>query len=456
MSERFDSAPALVGRPTQPCEVLFSDVHVLDPRAGIDRRLDVRVCGGVIAELAEPGTLSDTDGPDRRCELVEGEGRHLLPAFFDPHVHLRSPGQEHKEDMETGTRAAAAGGFGAVIAMPNTDPVIDSAALLRSLRDTALREARVPVGFTAAITRGLQGGELTEMAELRQEGVLAFTDDGRPVASAGMLRKALQYQRLCGGVLALHEEDPSLSAGGSMREGPISAALGLSGIPSISESTMVARDAELAIYERGRVHFQHLSAAASVEAVAAAKERGGAVSAEATPHHLLLTEEAVRPLDTRMKMNPPLGSESDRLAIVDALRSGVIDCVATDHAPHAREEKELPFEQAPMGTTGLETAFSALYTHLVVPGLIGLPLLVERMTAGAALFGLPTHTIAADEPANLVLVDLDGAWVPGEQGFESRSENCCFAGRQLSATVLMTVAAGSIAYRRRAFSVVGA
>lgn len=449
----MSAAPELLlAGPSQPCDVLFCDVHVLDPRAGIDRRLDVRVAEGVIIELAEPGTLQGAE----RCERLDGAGRHLLPAFFDPHVHLRVPGQEHKEDMETGTRAAAAGGYGAVIAMPNTDPVIDSAALLRSLRDTARREARVAVGFTAAITRGLQGGELTEMAELRQEGVLAFTDDGRPVSSAGMLRRALQYQRLCGGVLALHEEDASLSAGGSMREGPVSAALGLSGIPSVSESTMVARDAELAIYERGRVHFQHLSAAASVEAVAAARERGGNLSAEASPHHLLLSEEDARGLDTRMKMNPPLGNDEDRRALIDGLRSGVIDCVATDHAPHAREEKELPFEQAPMGTTGLETAFSALYTHLVQPGLIGLPLLVERMTAGAELFGLPPHTIAADEPANLVLADLQASWVPGEHGFESRSENCCFAGRQLSGQVLLTIAGGSIAYRRRALSVVGA
>ncbi len=201
-------------------------------------------------------------------ETIEAKGRTLLPAFFDPHVHLRTPGQEHKEDLETGTRAAAAGGFGGAIAMPNTDPVLDSAPLLRSLRDAAAREARIPVGFLPAITRGLDGEELTEMAELREAGALGFTDDGRPVQSAGMLRKALQYQRLCGGVITLHEEDVSLSRGGAMYEGAVSAALGLGGIPSVSESTMVARDAALAGYEDARVHFQHLSCAASVQAVA--------------------------------------------------------------------------------------------------------------------------------------------------------------------------------------------
>lgn len=431
--------------------LLVSGAHVLDPRGSLDQPADVLVRGGQIVEIAAAGELI----ADREIEVVPGEGKHLLPAFVDPHVHLRSPGQEHKEDLETGTRAAAVGGFCAVLAMPNTDPVIDSAPLLRSLREAATREARIPVGFLAAITRGLAGEELTEMDELMGEGAVGFTDDGRPVASAGVLRKALQYQRLCGGVLTLHEEDPSLSHGGSMHEGAVSAALGIGGIPSVSESTMVARDAELAGYEDGRVHFQHLSCAASVHAVAAAKERGFRVSAEVTPHHLLLTEEHVRSMDTRMKMNPPLASEADRLALIEGLRSGTIDCVATDHAPHARHEKEVPFEQAPMGTTGLETAFAALHTELVLPGIIGLALLVERMTAGANLFGLPTPRIAVGEPANLTLCDLSAEWMAGEHGWESRSENCCFAGRRLTGRVLMTVAAGAVAYRKPAFSVVG-
>ena len=440
--------------PAPAADLLLRDVRVLDPRAHIDTRHDVRVRAGRITELAHPATLAAEPG----SEAIDGEGRLMLvPAFFDPHVHLRTPGQEHKEDVESGTRAAAAGGFAAVIAMPNTDPVLDSAPLLRSLRDAAAREAHVAVGFLPAITRGLAGEQLTEMAELRQQGALGFTDDGKPVQSAGMLRKALQYQRLCGGVLALHEEDPTLSRGGAMNEGAVSVALGIAGIPTVAESTMVARDAALAGYEDARVHFQHLSCAASVDAVAAAKARGYQVSAEVTPHHLLLTEEDVRGMDTRMKMHPPLTTDADRRALIEALRAGTIDCVATDHAPHARDEKEVPFEQAPMGTTGLETAFSALYTGLVLPGVIDLALLVERMTAGAALFELATPVIEVGAPADLALIDLDAEWVAGEHGWQSRSANCCFAGRALRGRVLLTLSAGALAYRsERELALVGA
>jgi dihydroorotase len=445
--------PGLVDGPRAPAELLLREVHVLDPRAGIDALQDVRVRAGVIAEIG-PSAALEREGDE---ELIEGEGRlRLLPGFFDPHVHLRTPGQEHKEDLASGTRAAAAGGYAGVLAMPNTNPVLDSAPLLRSLRETAAREACVSVGFLPAITRGLQGEQLTEMAELRQAGAIGFSDDGKPVHSAGMLRKALQYQRLCGGVLALHEEDPTLSRGGSMVEGAVSAALGIGGIPTIAESTMVARDAALAGYEGARVHFQHLSCAASADAVADAKARGFRVSAEVSPHHLLLTEEDVRGMDTRMKMHPPLSTEADRRALIEGLRSGTIDCVATDHAPHAREEKEVPFEQAPMGTTGLETAFAALYTELVIPGVLELGLLVERMSSGAALFELPTSLIAVGESANLALVDLEAEWIAGEHGWESRSESCCFAGRALQGRVLATLAAGALAHRDRALALVSA
>jgi dihydroorotase len=447
------SAEPLLKEPLEPAALLLRDVHALDPRAGLDARHDVRVRAGVITELAAPGTLAHE--PDEE-ELLEGHGHRLLPAFVDPHVHLRTPGQEHKEDLQTGTRAGAAGGFCALLAMPNTDPVLDSAPLLRSVRDAAAREARISVGNLAAITRGLQGEQLTEMAELREQGAVGFTDDGRGVQSAGMLRKALQYQRLCGGVIALHEEDETLSRGGSMHEGAVSAALGLSGIPTVSESTMLARDAALAGYEDARVHFQHLSCAASVGAVADAKARGWRVSAEVTPHHLLLTEQDVWEMDTRMKMHPPLATEADRQALIEGLRAGTIDCVATDHAPHARNEKEVPFEQAPMGTTGLETAFAALHTGLVLSGVIELAALVERMTAGARLFDLPTPRIAKGEPANLTLVDLDAEWIAGERGWQSRSENCCFAGRRLRGRVLLTIAAGGVVHRERSSAMVAA
>ena len=320
--------------------------------------------------------------------MVEAEGLHAFPAFFDPHVHLRTPGQEHKEDVETGTRAAAAGGYCGILAMANTEPPVSTAADITALREQARAGASVPVGFIATVTKGMKGEELTEMVELRDAGAIGFTDDGLPIASARMMRRALQYQRLCGGTIALHEEDPELSGDGVMHEGPVSAALGLAGIPSVSESTMIARDAALAAYEDARIHVQHLSAAESVEVVRAAKAAGVKISAEASPHHLCLTDEEVRSLDPhRFKMNPPLRHESDRQALIEALRDGTIECIATDHAPHQAEEKDVPFEQAAMGVTGLETAFAALHTELVLPGMIDLGLLVERMAGGAAPFG---------------------------------------------------------------------
>ncbi|HEX8066645.1 MAG TPA: dihydroorotase [Thermoleophilaceae bacterium] len=430
-------------------DVLVREARLLDPRAGVDRPGDLLVRDGRVAELGEPGTLEAPDG----AEVVEADGLHALPAFVDPHVHLRTPGREDEEDVDSGTRAAAAGGFCAILAMPNTDPVVDSAPVLRSLRERARAEARVPTGFLAAITRGQAGAELTEMAELADAGAVAFTDDGLPVRSAGVLRQALQYQRLAGRVLALHEEDPTLSGDGAMHEGAVSALLGLHGIPSISESTAIARDAAIAGYEGGRVHVQHVSARESVVVIEQAKAAGVAITAEVTPHHLCLTDEAVRSLDANFKMNPPLRSAADRSALVDALRSGAIDCVATDHAPHAREEKEQPFEVAPMGVTGLETAFAALHTRLVLPGLVDLPLLVERMTAGGEPFGIEAPTLAPGAPANVCLVDLAAEWEVGEHGYESRSANCAFAGQRLTGRVRMTVAGGEVAYRERSFAI---
>lgn len=435
-----------------PADLLICGAHVLDPRSGLDGPGDVLVRDGAIAELGAPGALVAPAG----AEVVEAAGLHLFPGFFDPHVHLRSPGQEHKEDIASGTAAAAAGGFCGVVAMPNTSPTIDSAPLLRSLCEEAQRTAVVSVGFMPAITRGLAGDELTEMAELRDAGAIGFTDDGRPVVAAGMLRRALQYQRLCGGVLGLHEEDPSLSGHGVMHEGAVSARLGMAGIPSISESTMVARDSAIAAYEDGRVHFQHLSCVESVEALAAWKAAGARVSGEASPHHLTLTDETVLSLDSRFKMNPPLRTESDRQALIAGLRDGTIACVATDHAPHARHEKEVPFEQAPMGVTGLETSFPVLYTDLVLPGVLRLDVLVERMTAGAALYDLSTPRIAPGEPANLALLDLAASWEVGARGYVSRSDNSCFEGRTLRGVVRLTVAAGAVAHRAEALVGAGA
>jgi len=434
-------------RSGESADLVLRSATVLDPVAGIEGVHDVVIRAGRIAELATPG--AELDG----LEEVGAEGLHALPAFFDPHVHLRTPGHEHKEDLETGSRSAAAGGYCGILAMANTDPPVSTPADVEALREAARAAASIPVGFLATVTRGMEGEELTEMGAIREAGALGFSDDGLPIRSARILRRALQYQRLCGGTIALHEEDPELSGDGVMHEGPVSAALGLAGIPSVSESTMIARDAALAGYEQGRIHVQHLSAAESVEAVRAAKAAGVQISCEASPHHLCLTNEEVRSLDPRrFKMNPPLRSEADRQALIEGLRDGTIDCVATDHAPHALEEKEVPFEQAAMGVTGLETAFASLHTELVLPGTIELGLLIERMAGGAAPFELERPTLAPGSEANVALCDLDAEWTVGEEGYESRSQNSWCADRKLTGRVLMTLAGGQVAYRLRSFS----
>jgi dihydroorotase len=441
-------APRLISREGPSANLVIRGARLFDPRTGLDEVRDLVVRDGEIAELAEPGKAAEFEG----AEVVEGEGLLGLPGFVDPHVHFRVPGQEHKEDLETGTRSAAAGGYCAVIAMANTSPPIDSAAILGSVRERAEREASIPVGFMATVTREMAGAELTEMAEMAETGAIGFSDDGLPIANARVLLRALQYRRLAGGLIALHEEDPELSAGGVMHEGEVSAALGMAGVPSVSESTMIARDCALARYEEAPIHVQHLSARASVEEVARAKAAGVQITCEATPHHLTLTDEAVRSLDARFKMNPPLRSEDDRQALIEGLRDGTIDCIATDHAPHAAEEKEVPFEEAAWGVTGLETAFAALHTDLVLPGVLGLDLIVERMTCGGEPFGIEAPRLEVGRAANLTLIDPELTWTVGEEGYESRAYNNSFAGRELTGRVLMTVAAGAVAFRQRSFA----
>lgn len=406
---------------------LVLEGRALDPARGIDACLRVTVEDGVVTAL-EPGT-------DARLVLA--------PAFVDPHVHLRTPGREDEETIRSGTEAAAAGGYCAILAIPNTDPVVDSAAVLGSLVERAREEAIVPTGFMASITKAQRGEELTEMAELAACGAAAFTDDGVPVTSASMLRRALRYGSLTPLPLALHCEEPSLSRGGHAHEGTVAAELGLGPYPSAAESLMVERDLALAALERHRVHLMHLSARESVEALERALVEGAPATAEVTPHHLVLTDEAVRSLDPNVKMNPPLRAESDREALREALRSGAITCIATDHAPHARHEKDVPFEEAPFGVTGLETAFAALYTHLVRPGLLSLETLLERMSGGPArAFGLDEPRIEVGAHANFVALDLDAEWEVSEDGFRSLSANSWLLGETLHGRVVRTVADG--------------
>jgi len=429
----------LVG-PRGADNLVIRGARVIDPTERLDAIVDVRVDGGTVAQIGE---RLDVNGH----RTVDGAGLLLAPAFVDPHVHLRTPGREDEETIASGTAAAAAGGYCAILAMPNTDPVVDTTDVLRGLRARAEAEADIPVGFTAAITIGQAGQQLTEMGELAAAGAAAFTDDGRPVASAGLMRRALEYNAITGRRLTLHCEEPSLTRGGHMHMGAVSAELGLGGWPSLGESLGVARELSLARDTAQPVHLMHLSARESVEHLRAAQAAGVEASGEATPHHLCLTDEAVRSLDANLKMNPPLRSEGDRVALLEALRDGTIAAVATDHAPHSREEKDVPFEAAPFGVTGLETAFAALYTHLVEPGLLKLETLLERMSAGPArLFGLEPPRIAPGAPANLVLLSTAATWRVREDRFRSKSANSWLLGRRLRGKVVLTVAAGRIAY----------
>ena len=414
-------------------DLVLDGIRVVDPTQGIDEVLTITIEKGVIAGLA-PGSSP-------------ANGKIVAPAFVDPHVHLRTPGREDEEDIGSGTRAAAAGGYCAILAMPNTDPVVDSAAILGALIERAEVEAEVPVGFLAAISKGQEGGELTEMVELAERGAAGFTDDGRPVVSPGLLRRALQYHEVAGRRIAVHCEEPGLSRAGQMHEGVVSAELGFGGYPSVGESVMVGRDLALAAYEQQPIHLLHLSARESVEELRRARAADVQATGEVTPHHLCLTDEAIRTLDPNLKMNPPLRAEEDRQALIEGLKDGTIVAIATDHAPHAAHEKDVPFEEAPFGVTGLETAFAVLYTRLVEPGVVPLETVLERMSAGPArVYGLEPPRIAVGAPANLVVLDLETTWCVAPEEFRSRSVNSWLLGATLKGRVVQTVADGKVVF----------
>jgi dihydroorotase len=414
-------------------DLVLEGIRVVDPTQGIDEVLTITVEKGVITRLEPCSSPSN--------------GKIVAPAFVDPHVHLRTPGREDEEDIGSGTRAAAAGGYCAILAMPNTDPVVDSAAVLGALIERAEVEAEVPVGFLAAISKGQEGGELTEMIELAERGAAGFTDDGRPVVSPGLLRRALQYHEVAGRRIAVHCEEPGLSRAGQMHEGVVSAELGFGGYPSVAESVMVGRDLALAAYEQQPIHVLHLSARESVEELRRARAAKVEATGEVTPHHLCLTDEAIRSLDPNLKMNPPLRAEEDRHALIEGLKDGTIAAIATDHAPHAAHEKDVPFEEAPFGVTGLETAFAVLYTRLVEPGVVPLETVLERMSAGPArIYGLEPPRIEVGAPANLVVLDLEATWCVASQEFRSRSVNSWLLGATLNGRVVQTVADGKVVF----------
>lgn len=459
------SAARLACRPLRSERFLLTGVRLFDPEHGVDLEGDLLVEEGKIAALGDK--VARPPGVDVLDDLA---GCWVFPGFVDPHVHLRTPGYEYKEDLVSGSLAAAAGGYVTVVAMANTDPVIDSGPAAAWVLEQAARDALVRIGQVGAVSKGLRGEELAEMRELADAGVVAFSDDGRPVTDADLLQHALRYARGTGRPLLLHLEDKSLSLDGVMHEGKWSARLGLRGISRACESGPLARDLEIVRYmaaedrrlTEGRgaagaeapghvpmVHFQHLSAADSVALMRRAKHEGLPVTAEATPHHLLLTDEHLGSFDPNLRVNPPLRSAADREALVAALADGTIDCLGTDHAPHAPQEKEVPIEDALNGTVGLETAFAALYTGLVLTGDLTLARLVEVMSgAPCRVLGLVEPHLTEAAPADFCVVDLDETWKVTPAHLRGKSRNSAFLEETLTGRVRLTVVDGARRFAR--------
>ena len=425
-------------------KLLIRNGRVIDPANGIDAVQDVLVRDGLIAQTGRNIERAAREG----AEVLDATGKVVCPGLIDIHVHLREPGYEYKETVQTGTRAAAAGGFTAVCCMANTEPVNDTRAVTDYILAKARAEGAVRVYPIGAVTRGLGGKELAELAELAEAGCVAFSDDGKPVMNAELYRRAMEYTLPFGCPVISHAEDTTLSHGACMNEGVVSTALGLKGAPAAAEDTMVARDIQLAELTGAHVHIAHLSSAGAVRLVRDAKSRGVRVTAEATPHHLVLTDEAVRGYDPNTKMNPPLRTRQDVDALVGALADGTIDCVATDHAPHASSEKEGEYDRAAFGVIGLETAVSVLLDRLVRPGVIDLPTLIARMSsAPARLLNLPGGTLAAGAPADITIVDPDRELTIDPSAFRSRSRNTPFGGFEAVGAPVATIVGGRIMWR---------
>lgn len=422
--------------------LFIKNAHVLDPSQKLDGKMSVLITDGVIARVG-----TDIDQPED-ARVIDAEGLHLFPGFVDIHTHLREPGREDKETIATGTRAAAAGGFTAVCPIPNTNPVIDSQTGLRFVLARAETEGVVNVFPYASVTKGQDGEQIVEFGDLVQNGAKGFTDDGRPVMNNEIMRRALEYSAMFNVPVLDHCEDSHMAHGGCIHEGDVSAKLGLKGIPAIAESVQVARDVELAAFTGGHIHIMHVSKKESIEHIRHGKARGINVTAEVTPHHLTLTDEAVVNFDTAAKVNPPMGSESDRVALLEALLDGTIDCIATDHAPHTDIEKDLPVNECPFGMIGLETAFPLMYTRLVKPGIMTLPFLIERITAVPAriIHVDPRGTLAPGAPADITLVNLDEEFEITRDFFHSKSKNSPFIGDKFFGRIRKTIVGGEVVF----------
>lgn len=426
---------------------LLTGGRVIDPSSGLDEMRDVLVRDGRVEAVEQR-----VAGPEGILRL-EAQGLVVAPGLIDVHVHLREPGAEHKETIRTGAQSAAAGGFTTIWAMPNTDPPLDDPAAVGFVREEARRWARkgeggARVSPVAAASLGLAGKQMTEIGGLVEAGAVAVTDDGHPIHDPALMRRLLEYTQSFGIPVLQHAEDMALSAGGVMNEGAVATALGLRGIPNASEATVVARDIYLAELTGGHVHVQHVSTREAVELIRLARERGVRVSGEASPHHMALTEEAVRGYRTEAKMNPPLRSAADRLAVRQGLIDGVLECVATDHAPHHYEEKEREFDDAPFGIVGLETALAVCIGELVKPGDLTLFDLVERMsTAPARLMGIEGGTLRPGSRADLVLFDPEEEWTVDPASFRSKSRNTPFGGWEVTGRVKRTIVGGETRYR---------
>jgi dihydroorotase len=418
---------------------LIKGGRVVDPANAVDAIQDVLVQDGKISRLGRG--LQAMDG----TPIIDATGKVVCPGFIDIHVHLREPGYEYKETVATGTKAAAAGGFTAVACMANTNPVNDNRAVTDYILAKARSEGFVRVHPIGAVSRGLEGQELAELAELAEAGCVAFSDDGHPIMNSALARRAMEYTLPFGLPIISHAEDSHLAHGGVMNEGVISTELGLAGRPAAAEEVMVARDLCLAELTGAHVHIAHISTAGAVRQVRGAKARGVRVSAEVTPHHLLLTEEAVRGYDPNTKMNPPLRTKRDQEALLEALADGTIDCIATDHAPHALSEKEGEFDAAAAGVIGLETAVSLLLDRLVRPGLLALDTFITRLTAGPArLLNLPGGSLTAGAEADLTILDLERELTIDPSGFHSKSRNTPFGGWRVTGMPWMTLIGGRV------------